>query len=98
MSSLRERMRLRSTRLRREVTGGGRGLSNLHGIGIFTEIAKRHGVKLIVVGEPTVFSALPSPEVAETLGLSEANVKVRLQSARSALKKLLEPLMREQAL
>ncbi len=34
-------------------------------------------------------------EVAETLGISEANVKVRLHRARAALKTLLEPQMRE---
>jgi len=34
-------------------------------------------------------------EAAETLGISEANVKVRLHRARSALKVLLEPQMRE---
>ena len=33
-------------------------------------------------------------EVAEALALSEANTKVRLHRARSALKKLLEPLLR----
>ncbi len=37
-------------------------------------------------------------EVAEALGLSEANVKVRLHRARAALKKLLEPMMRGGAL
>lgn len=37
---------------------------------------------------------LSTREVAEGLGLSEANVKVRLHRARSALKKLLEPLLR----
>ena len=39
----------------------------LHGIGVFTEIAKRHGVKLLILGEPTVFSERPSPDAAETL-------------------------------
>ncbi len=34
-------------------------------------------------------------EAAERLGISEANVKVRLHRARAALKILLEPLMRE---
>ena len=33
-------------------------------------------------------------EVAEGLGLTEANVKVRLHRARSALKKLLEPVLK----
>ncbi len=33
-------------------------------------------------------------EVADILGISEANVKVRLHRARAALKSLLEPLMR----
>ena len=37
---------------------------------------------------------MTTQEVAEALGISEANVKVRLHRARSALKKLLEPLMR----
>lgn len=37
---------------------------------------------------------LTTREVAEALGLSEANVKVRLHRARSALKKLLEPLLK----
>lgn len=41
---------------------------------------------------------LSSSEVAEVLGLSEANVKVRLHRARAALKKLLEPLMRGEQL
>ena len=41
---------------------------------------------------------LSTSEVAEMLELSQANVKVRLHRARSALKKLLEPLIREQAL
>ncbi len=33
-------------------------------------------------------------EVAELLGISESNVKVRLHRARSALKKRLEPVLR----
>ncbi len=37
---------------------------------------------------------LTTREVAEGLGLSEANVKVRLHRARSALKKLLEPILK----
>ena len=37
---------------------------------------------------------LSTREVAEALGLSEANVKVRLHRARSALKALLEPLLK----
>lgn len=37
---------------------------------------------------------LSTREVADGLGLSEANVKVRLHRARSALKKLLEPLLK----
>ena len=37
---------------------------------------------------------MPTSEVAGLLGLSEGNVKVRLHRARSALKKLLEPLLR----
>ena len=37
---------------------------------------------------------MTTQEVAEALGLSEANVKVRLHRARSALKKLLEPLLK----
>ena len=37
-------------------------------------------------------------EVAEILNLSETNVKVRLHRARSALKKLLEPLLRREKL
>ena len=37
-------------------------------------------------------------EVAEILNLSETNVKVRLHRARSALKKLLEPLLRGEKL
>lgn len=41
---------------------------------------------------------LSTAEVAATLDLSETNVKVRLHRARSALKRLLEPLMRGKAL
>lgn len=41
---------------------------------------------------------LSTAEVAQMLELSEANVKVRLHRARSALKKLLEPLIRGQSL
>lgn len=37
---------------------------------------------------------MTTQEVAVALGLSEANVKVRLHRARSALKKLLEPLLK----
>ncbi len=37
---------------------------------------------------------LSTREVAEALGLSEANVRVRLHRARSALKKLLEPMLK----
>lgn len=37
-------------------------------------------------------------EVSAALGISETNVKVRLHRARAALKKLLEPLHREQNL
>ena len=37
---------------------------------------------------------LTTSEVAELTGLSETNVKVRLHRARSALKKLIEPLLR----
>jgi len=40
---------------------------------------------------------LSTREVAEGLGLSEANVKVRLHRARSAFKKLLEPLLKGEA-
>ena len=40
---------------------------------------------------------LSTREVADGLGLSEANVKVRLHRARSALKKLLEPLLKGDA-
>ena len=39
---------------------------------------------------------LSTAEVAETLTLSESNVKVRLHRARSALKTLLEPVLRGQ--
>ncbi len=38
------------------------------------------------------FEERSTAEVAELLGLEEGNVKVRLHRARSALKKLLEPL------
>jgi len=41
---------------------------------------------------------LSTSEVAEMLDLSESNVKVRLHRARSGLKKLLEPLLRGDAL
>ncbi len=41
---------------------------------------------------------MATSDVAEMLGLSESNVKVRLHRARSALKKLLEPLLRGQSL
>ena len=41
---------------------------------------------------------LSTAEVAKMLELSEANVKVRLHRARAALKKLLEPLIRGEAL
>ncbi|NIA70029.1 sigma-70 family RNA polymerase sigma factor [Pelagibius litoralis] len=41
---------------------------------------------------------LDTAEVAEALGISEGNVKVRLHRARAALKKLLEPLLRGDAL
>ena len=41
---------------------------------------------------------LSTSEVAQRLELSEANVKVRLHRARAALKKLLEPLIREEEL
>ena len=37
---------------------------------------------------------MTTSEAAEALGLSEANVKVRLHRARAALKRLLEPLLR----
>ncbi|WP_420346666.1 RNA polymerase sigma factor [Pelagibius sp.] len=40
---------------------------------------------------------LDTAEVAEALGIAEGNVKVRLHRARSALKKLLEPLLRGEA-
>lgn len=41
---------------------------------------------------------LSTAEVADILDLSESNVKVRLHRARSGLKKLLEPLLRNQTL
>lgn len=41
---------------------------------------------------------MPTAEVAGVLALSEANVKVRLHRARAALKRLLEPLLRGEAL
>ncbi len=37
---------------------------------------------------------MTTQEVAEALELSETNVKVRLHRARSALKKLLEPVLK----
>lgn len=37
-------------------------------------------------------------EVAQVLDISESNVKVRLHRARSALKKLIEPLLRNEVL
>ena len=37
---------------------------------------------------------MTTAEVAEYLGITESNVKVRLHRARSALKKILEPLLR----
>lgn len=40
---------------------------------------------------------LSTAETAELLGLSESNTKVRLHRARSALKRLLEPMMRGDA-
>lgn len=40
---------------------------------------------------------MTTSEVAEMLGISETNVKVRLHRARSALKKILEPLLRGEA-
>ncbi len=40
---------------------------------------------------------LTTTEVSDILGISEANVKVRLHRARAALKRLLEPLIRGQA-
>jgi len=40
---------------------------------------------------------LDTAEVADALGITEGNVKVRLHRARSALKKLLEPLLRGEA-
>ena len=44
------------------------------------------------------FEELSTREVAETLGLSEAAVRVRLHRARAALKTLLEPLLRGEIL
>ncbi|MCG8559209.1 MAG: sigma-70 family RNA polymerase sigma factor [Hyphomicrobiales bacterium] len=44
------------------------------------------------------FEELSTREVAETLGLSEAAVRVRLHRARAALKALLEPLLRGEIL
>ncbi len=41
---------------------------------------------------------MSTQEVADLLGISENNVKVRLHRARAALKKLLEPLMKGQVL
>ena len=41
-----------------------------------------------------VVEELDTAEVAEALGISPGNVKVRLHRARSALKKLLEPALR----
>jgi RNA polymerase sigma-70 factor (ECF subfamily) len=41
---------------------------------------------------------LSTTETSKALGLSEANVKVRLHRARAALKKLLEPNVKEQKL
>ena len=41
---------------------------------------------------------LTTAEVADYLGITESNVKVRLHRARSALKKILEPLLRGGAL
>ena len=41
---------------------------------------------------------LSTAEVAELLAISQSNVKVRLHRARSALKKLLEPLMKGHAI
>lgn len=38
---------------------------------------------------------MSTAEVAQTLGISQANVKVRLHRARAALKTLLEPTMRK---
>ena len=37
-------------------------------------------------------------EVAEFLGISESNVKVRLHRARNALKKILEPTLKNEVL
>jgi hypothetical protein len=39
----------------------------LHGVGLLTKVANTRGVKLMLLGEPTIFSALPSPDAAETL-------------------------------
>ena len=41
---------------------------------------------------------MTTAEVADFLGITESNVKVRLHRARAALKRLLEPLLRGQAL
>lgn len=41
---------------------------------------------------------MTTAEVAENLGITESNVKVRLHRARAALKKILEPLLRGGAL
>ena len=40
---------------------------------------------------------MTTAEVADFLGITESNVKVRLHRARAALKRLLEPLLRGQA-
>jgi len=47
-----------------------------------------------IVLYPRDIEEMTTSEVAEALGLSEANVKVRLHRARAALKRLLEPLLR----
>lgn len=39
----------------------------LHGLGLFMQAAEKHRVKLLIVGEPTVFSALISPDAAQVL-------------------------------
>ena len=39
----------------------------LHGVGLFTEFAKKRKVKLLLVGEPSVFSALISPDAEVAL-------------------------------
>lgn len=39
----------------------------LYGLGLFAEVAKKHEVDLLVAGEPTVFSALISPDAAAAL-------------------------------